>query len=53
MKKEWDKSLFSMDFDVLVSITTKTGIRNSHGVFHFKCLNIERYQFDKLYRGVQ
>lgn len=24
-------------FDVLVSITTKTGIRNSHEVFHFKC----------------
>lgn len=28
---------FFYGFDVLVSITTKTGIRNSHGVFHFKC----------------
>lgn len=44
---------FFCGFDVLVSITTKTGIRNSHGIFHFKCLNIERYQFDKLSRGVQ
>ena len=42
MKIEWDKSLLSADFDVLDSISTKTGIRNSHGVFHYKCMIVSR-----------